>query len=167
MRVDQVGEGGCVEQRDVAGDDHHGAVEVVGQRGQPASDGMAGAQLLVLHGDVDAAAQSVGERVDGGRHQLAVLTDHHDDVLRGDLGDGVQGVRQNAAARQRVQHLGGVRPHPGTGSGGHDDHRGLASCGHPTCLPTLSGLLRRQDSNLNYLNQNQRCCRLHHDGLSV
>ena len=26
-------------------------------------------------------------------------------------------------------------------------------------------LLRRQDSNLNYLNQNQRCCRLHHDGL--
>ena len=25
--------------------------------------------------------------------------------------------------------------------------------------------LRRQDSNLNYLNQNQRCCRLHHDGL--
>lgn len=24
--------------------------------------------------------------------------------------------------------------------------------------------LRRQDSNLNYLNQNQRCCRLHHDG---
>jgi hypothetical protein len=32
-----------------------------------------------------------------------------------------------------------------------------------TCLP----LLRRQDSNLNYLNQNQRCCRLHHDGLSV
>jgi hypothetical protein len=26
-------------------------------------------------------------------------------------------------------------------------------------------VLRRQDSNLNYLNQNQRCCRLHHDGL--
>ncbi len=26
--------------------------------------------------------------------------------------------------------------------------------------------LRRQDSNLNYLNQNQRCCRLHHDGLA-
>jgi AcrR family transcriptional regulator len=25
--------------------------------------------------------------------------------------------------------------------------------------------LRRQDSNLNFLNQNQRCCRLHHDGL--
>ena len=24
--------------------------------------------------------------------------------------------------------------------------------------------LRRQDSNLNYLNQNQKCCRLHHDG---
>jgi hypothetical protein len=24
--------------------------------------------------------------------------------------------------------------------------------------------LRRQDSNLNCLNQNQKCCRLHHDG---
>ena len=29
----------------------------------------------------------------------------------------------------------------------------------------LTRKLRRQDSNLNYLNQNQRCCRLHHDGL--
>ena len=28
-------------------------------------------------------------------------------------------------------------------------------------------MLRRQDSNLNYLNQNQRCCRLHHDGLRL
>ena len=26
--------------------------------------------------------------------------------------------------------------------------------------------LRRQDSNLNCLNQNQKCCRLHHDGSS-
>ncbi|MDT5114969.1 MAG: hypothetical protein QOE30_708, partial [Mycobacterium sp.] len=25
----------------------------------------------------------------------------------------------------------------------------------------------RQDSNLNFLNQNQRCCRLHHDGLQI
>src|SRR5947209_3887524 len=36
------------------------------------------------------------------------------------------------------------------------------------CLPSAGSVrvaeLRRQDSNLNCLNQNQKCCRLHHDG---
>src|SRR5690242_12155565 len=40
-----------------------------------------------------------------------------------------------------------------------DTHAQLAFGGHSRKLE-----LRRQDSNLNYLNQNQRCCRLHHDG---
>src|ERR1700739_1102263 len=37
----------------------------------------------------------------------------------------------------------------------------------PTCCDVKRSAkkLRRQDSNLNFLNQNQRCCRLHHDGL--
>ena len=81
MRVDEFGEGVRVEQGDVARGDHDGAVEVVGQRGQPAADGVAGAELLVLHGDVDPAAEVVGKRLDGGRHRFPVLADHDDEVL--------------------------------------------------------------------------------------
>ena len=98
------------------------------------------------------------------------------------LGDRVQRVRQHAAAGQRVQHLRGVRPHPGAGPGRQHQDRGIAMHGHsPVLARELAcrgrsrqpisarsasfAQLRRQDSNLNYLNQNQRCCRLHHDGL--
>src|SRR5271169_218399 len=40
-----------------------------------------------------------------------------------------------------------------------------AKSGTLDCKKPERPKLRRQDSNLNYLNQNQRCCRLHHDGL--
>ncbi len=77
------------------------------------------------------------------------------------LGDRMERVRQHAAAGQGVQHFGGVRPHAGTRPGRQDQDRGSVFIVNRASAPKL----RRQDSNLNYLNQNQRCCRLHHDGL--
>jgi hypothetical protein len=47
-------------------------------------------------------------------------------------------------------------------------HPGRAAKHGAVRYPALCGVswaeLRRQDSNLNCLNQNQKCCRLHHDG---
>ena len=173
--VDQVGQRVGVQQRHVARGDHDDAVEVLGQRGQAAADGVAGAELLFLHRDLDRAAQLVGQLGDRGRDPVAVMADHDHEMSRCHLGDRVQRVRQHAAAGQRVQHLRGVRPHAGAGPGGQDQDRGLAVVvvNRPPCASNQAPLamvarqasLRRQDSNLNYLNQNQRCCRLHHDGL--
>ena len=146
-------------------------VKSSGSAARPQRDGVAGAELLVLDRDVDGAAQLVGQLGDRGRDAVAVVAEHHDEVLRRHLGHRMQRVRQHAAAGQRVQHLRGVRAHAGTCPGGQDQDRGLAMhVGHPALpcrqpLRRASLMLRRQDSNLNYLNQNQRCCRLHHDGL--
>ena len=96
---DQVGQGVGVQQRNVAGGHHHGAGEVGGQGGQPAADGVPGAVLLFLHRDVDRAAQRLGQLGDGRGDAVAVMAEHHDEMLRGDLGHRVQGVRQHAAAR--------------------------------------------------------------------
>ena len=121
---DQVGQRVGVQQRHVAGGDHDDAGEVLGQRRQPARDGVAGAELLLLHRDVDGPAEVVRQLLGGGRHPFAVLADHHHEVLRRDLGRRVQRVGQHAAACQGVQHLGGVRAHAGTGPGGQDQDRG-------------------------------------------
>lgn len=37
----------------------------------------------------------------------------------------------------------------------------------PELMAARHASFRRQDSNLNYLNQNQRCCQLHHGGWSA
>ena len=123
--VDQVGQGVGVHQRDVAGGDHDGAREVRGQCGQPAADGVPGAVLLVLHGDVDRATQRLGQLGHGGGDALAVMAEHHNEMLWGDLGDRVQGVRQHAPARKRVQHLRDVGLHPGACAGGQHQNRGF------------------------------------------
>ena len=162
------------------------AVEVVGQRRQPAQHGVAGAELLVLHGDLDARGPAASaSSATTGADALAVLAEHDHQVLGRDRGHGVQGVREHAAPAERVQHLGGVGAHPGAGAGGQDEDGGIgcvSSLGPPQCAISFATRrvtvrnrtvaltcesLRRQDSNLNYLNQNQRCCRLHHDGLAA
>ena len=106
------------------------------------------------------------------------LPSTHDEVLRGDLGHRVQRVRQHAAPAEGVQHLRDVGAHSGAGAGSqHQDGRLRIGPGlqcaficdtrapYETAQSRRCAALRRQDSNLNYLNQNQRCCRLHHDGL--
>ena len=125
---------------------------------------------------VDGPAELVGQLGDRGRDAVAVMAEHDHEVLRRHLGHRMQRVREHAAAGQRVQHLRGVRPHAGARPGRQDHDRGLADavvismplpCDRDSSVPTVArqGSLRRQDSNLNYLNQNQRCCRLHHDGM--
>ncbi len=169
--VDESVQGAAVEQGDVRGGDQHGPVEVGGQGGQAAFDGVPGAVLLLLYGDRDRAAQFRLERADGHSDAFLVMTDDGDEVRRIDLRGGVQGMRQHRASAQGVQHLGGLRPHPSSRAGGEDDHGGLhwheapsgsfhSCCSRQLHLQELSPqlLLRRQDSNLNYLNQNQRCC---------
>ena len=180
---DQFGQRVGVQQRNVARRHHDGACEVGGQGGQPAADGVSGAELLFLHRDVDGAAQCVRQLGDRRGDAVAVMAEHHYEMLRGDLGHRMKRVRQHAPPAQRVQHLGDVRAHAGTRPGGQHQDRGLVMHGHLSvlklsansrsaslcCLLTRQArsapALRRQDSNLNYLNQNQRCCRLHHDGL--
>src|SRR3954470_2964540 len=134
---DQVGKGFGVHQRNVARRHHHGAGELGGQGGQPAGDGVPGAALLLLDGDINRAAKRLGQLGHGRSDAFAVMAQHHDQVLRGDLGDRVQNVRQHAAARQGVQHLRGVRPHPGACACGHHQDRGLAVLSHlsPPRLP--------------------------------
>ena len=197
VRLDQGGQRVGVQQRDVAGGHHDDAGEIVRQRGQPAQCGVPGAQLLLLHGQLDGPAQLLGQLTDHRADAFAVLAEHHDKVGGRDLRDGMQGVRDHAASAEAVQHLGNVGAHPGAGARGQYQDRRLAVCGHrtsPVCgfvratpftpyetaqsrsvarqelalrgLSPAKNSLRRQDSNLNYLNQNQRCCRLHHDGLA-
>ena len=143
-------------------------VKSSGSAGKAAAHRVAGAELLFLDRDLDRPAQLVGQLGDRRRDPVAVMAQQDDEMCRRHLGHRMQGVRQHAAAGQRVQHLRGVRPHAGPGPGGQDEDRGLAMpLSHRSSMPIVArqGSLRRQDSNLNYLNQNQRCCRLHHDGL--
>ena len=193
---DERGEGVGVQQRDVTGRDHDDAAELPGQCRKPAQRGMAGAHLLFLDRDLDRAPELCREVRHGGRDAVAVLAEHHHQMFGRHLGDGVQGMRDHAAAAQGVQHLGGVGAHPGAGPGGEHQNgrlgvrrhpgpppvcgfprdpprrrgkphsRGELPLGKPRSLPMVArqASLRRQDSNLNYLNQNQRCCRLHHGG---
>ena len=55
-----------------------------------------------------------------------ILAQHHDQVLRRHLGDRVQRMRQHAAAGQGVQHLRGIRAHPGSGPRRQDEDRRFA-----------------------------------------
>ena len=86
---------------------------------------MPGAQLLLLDGDLDAAAQVGGQFIDGGADPLAVLAQHDREMLGGELGHRVQGVREHGPSTEGVQHLGGVRTHPGAGAGGQHQYRGF------------------------------------------
>jgi hypothetical protein len=136
VRVDQRGEGLGVQEWDVAGGHHDDAVEVVGQRRQPAQRGVPGAQLVFLYGHLDGSAQLVGQLADDRGDAFAVLAEYHDEVLGCDLRDGVQGVREHAAPAEAVQHLGGVGTHPGSGAGGQHQHGRMAVCGH-SGLPSV------------------------------
>ena len=114
-----------------------------GSAASPQRDGVAGAELLVLHGDVDGAAQRRRRaRSTAGMTCSRSLPTHDHEVLRRDLGDRVQGVRQHAAAGQRVQHLGDVGLHPGARAGGQDDDGGFASCRHVSSFVRFGAMSR-------------------------
>ena len=87
---------------------------------------MARAELLLLDRDLDRPAQLVGQLGDRGRDLVAVMTQQDHKMSGRRLGHRMQRMRQHAAAGQRVQHLGGVRPHAGPRAGRQDQDRGLA-----------------------------------------
>jgi len=72
----------------------------------------------------DGSLQLRGDLGDGGADLHALVADNRKQVVRVDCGCGVQGVRQQGAAADGVQHLGGGGLHPGSGAcGEHDDRR--------------------------------------------
>ena len=127
---DQVGQRIGVEQRYIAVSDHDAAGEFVGQRRQAAADRVAGAELFVLHRDVDGSAEVTAQLLGGGCHLVAVLADHHHEVLRRYLGRRVHCMGQHAAACQGMQHLVGVGAHAGARTGGKDNDRRFGVCSH-------------------------------------
>ena len=159
MGGDQFGQRVGVQQRNVARRHHEGACEVGGQGGQPAADGVSGAELLFLHRDVDGAAQCVGQLGDRRGDAVAVMAEHHDEMLRGDLGHRMKGVRQHAPPAQRVQHLGDVRAHASTRPGGQHQDRGLVMHGHLSVLK-LSANSRSASSVVCSLGKPRSACYL-------
>ena len=180
----QFGQGRGVEQRYVPRGHDDDPGEVLGQRAEPADHGVTCAQLLFLHGNLHVAVQVPADVEGGGRHAFPVAAHDDHEMPWRHLRHRVQRMGQHAAPGQGVQHLGSVGLHPGARScsenqdGGlthHSPSRGPHPASVRVCPSTRRSapafrarsprsLLRRQDSNLNYLNQNQRCCRLHHDG---
>ena len=157
MLVQQGIERMAVEQWHVGVGDQDVAGVIVGQRLERTLHRVSGAELLFLHRDVDLAAQLVGQRGHRGADPVAVVADDGDQVIGVDGVPGMQGVPEQRTAGQFVQYLRGLRAHPGPGARG--EHHNGGAVRHEISQSRLQTLsLRRQDSNLNYLNQNQRCC---------
>ena len=188
VRGDQVGQRVGVQQRDVARGHDDDAGEVVGQgrrAPQPTAwpvPSCSSCTAMSMGGPARRPARRPRRAT-----RLPVMAEHDDQVLRRDLGDRVQRVRQHAAARPACAAPWGCRtacgcrprpPAPGPRSLTVIDFPSLRTACRDVRVwyyrhaarqsrlhRSLAIVLRRQDSNLNYLNQNQRCCRLHHDGL--
>ena len=105
------------QERGVARGDQHGAGRRTGGlEGDPY--GVAGAELLVLHGERDLGHQ----RLDVGTDLLALVAHHRDDVLRVERLHGPEHVVDHAAARDLVEHLGRLGLHPGPATRRQHDH---------------------------------------------
>ena len=135
VRGVQVTEGVAGQQRDVGVRHDDGALEPV-QCGHGALDGVAGAELLLLHGEVNRGAEFAGDRLGGGADLVAAVTDDGDDALGGDGVRGVQTVRQQGPSADGVQGLlrGGFHAGPGTG-GEYDDGDRLVLFSHDGRCP--------------------------------
>ncbi len=127
----QRGQRGRFEQRHVAVADQHRARQVRGQLGQRALHGVPGAQALLLHRGPHRPAQLRTQLGQRRAHLVTAVPDHRDQVLGLELGDRVHGVREQAAAADRVQHLRSCGAHPGALTGGQHDGgaRSPAGCG--------------------------------------
>ena len=68
----------------------------------PAEGGVAGAQLLVLNSDLDGSTELDRQIADSGGDRFAITSQDHHEVLWGNLGDGMQCVRQHAASAEGV-----------------------------------------------------------------
>ena len=121
----QGGQRGRAHERRVAGKHHDVAVgvdEAVGEGGEPDGQRVAGPELRGLLDELDGqrARRVVDERL---RDPVAPVAHHHDDLVHGKLGQGVEHVEDHGTAAQPVQGLGTRRAHPGPLAGGEHDGR--------------------------------------------
>jgi hypothetical protein len=140
VALHQRGDGGRTQQRGVTRQHEHvGVVEVdlvIGERGEPDADRIAGAALHVLLHEVE---QQVGVLLLEllGDALGAVTHDHHG-APRGAVAQRVEDVHQHRLAAQQVQRLGAVGPHAGAlarrqhdgGQRTHGDRLGWACVRH-------------------------------------
>ena len=118
MLPEERGEGVGVQQRHVAVQHEHLAVEIGRKRGDRLLDRATGARDLVLVDDD--RARKLG--LDRGRHEVALVAHDGDDVRGVERARRGEHVRDDRRSRERVQQLGGRGLHAGTLSGGeHDD----------------------------------------------
>jgi hypothetical protein len=130
---DQPGEGRPLEERRVGRHHDHRArrrTRGLAKRVEPDPDRMAGPLLGLLH-----RQQRVGNLCEDVRRDLvAAVADDRDDALGLQRGRGGEHVPDHAPPAQAVEHLAGLRPHPGAAAGGeHDDgrRRGVAHAALP------------------------------------
>ena len=108
----------ALEERGVGGRHQHGAGPVRGVQRLPGhAYGVPGALLGLL----DRQHRIGKQLLDVCTDLLALVADDGDDPVRLECRDRLEHVRDHAATRDRVQHLHGLRLHPGATAGGEDD----------------------------------------------
>ena len=80
--------------------------------------GMAGAQLLLLQGELD-VRPAVERRFD----QFGPIADYHNRLANAPFGQGVEHVFEHRPPADREQHLGQLGLHPGSLAGGQNDRK--------------------------------------------
>ena len=126
VRARQVDEGLRREQRHVAVGDEDGAAQVGRQDVEGALGGAAGALDLVLIGDRRARLELLDVRGD----DVALVTHDDREMLRLRAACRVDGVAEQAAATDRVQHLRDVGLHASALACGEDDDGCGTGCAH-------------------------------------
>jgi hypothetical protein len=138
VRHRELDEGVAGEQRNVAVRDEDRARQVCRQRLEAALDGAAGALDVVLVGDDEPGIQG-GALLDDA---VALVADHHADVLGPGLPGGPDRVADQRQATDAVQNLGCRGLHPGALTRGEDDDSSRAGGAHARELQMRSEVPR-------------------------
>jgi len=118
MGVGEPRQGGGRDERDVAVEDEHVAVEVA-ERRHRALDGVTGAVLLGLNGRHD--GQPGGER--RRPHLVGLMTDDDHDAVGSERSNRSERMADERNAPELVEDLRPRRPHASAETRGQDDHR--------------------------------------------
>jgi hypothetical protein len=125
-RGDQLGDPFTAQQRGIAGQDHDDPiVGLVRHRRERALHRMAGAALFGLDRDADrVGAEALVER---GLHDLRLVTEDRDHLVRTRRTRGGDDPVQQGTPRHLVEHLRRIALHPRSESGGHDENERLTA----------------------------------------
>jgi hypothetical protein len=86
---------------------------------------VSGAELAILDGGVNRAAERGCEVLDGLGHSFAIVSDNGHQVVGTQVGGRVEGVREHGASGEGMQNFRSLRPHSGTCTRSENDHGGL------------------------------------------